>query len=159
MKIKKIALGIVAFCLIFYCSCKPAGTIAAHYSYETECLGVQGDGSQTLKAWGKGSNKMIAASQAKINAIKDVLFKGISKGNSGCNVRPLIVAVNAQEKHRDYFLAFFGTSGTYNKFVSNVDGVKDTQFVNDSKTVCGTTIKVLRSELRKQLVKDKILIQ
>jgi hypothetical protein len=159
MNVKKIAfLGLVLGLLASY-SCKPTTTIAAHYSYETECLGVEGDGSQTLKAWGKGIDKTIASAQAKKKALKDVLFKGISKGNSDCNVRPLIVEVNAEEKHEDYFLAFFGTDGAYKKFVSNVAGTKDTKFVNDSETVCGLTVRVSRSELRKQLVKDKILTQ
>lgn len=159
MTIKYIALLGLLSCLLGFSSCKPAATISAHYSYDTECLGAEGDGSQTLKAWGKGSNKTIATAQAKKNALKDVLFKGISKGSSDCSARPLIAEVNAEENHKEYFLTFFGSTGSYNTFVSNVAGTKDTKFVSDSETVCGLTIKVLRSELRKQLVKDKILTE
>ena len=65
MTIKYIALLGLLSCLLGFSSCKPTATISAHYSYETECLGAEGDGSQTLKAWGKGSNKTIDSAPAK----------------------------------------------------------------------------------------------
>ncbi|MCQ2265859.1 MAG: hypothetical protein MJZ46_07480 [Bacteroidales bacterium] len=68
-----------------------------YYTPEIECLGVEEDGSQTLRSWGVGRNKQDAIEQAKKNAVKAVLFKGIQKGNGECNVRPLIYEVNAQE--------------------------------------------------------------
>ena len=49
-------------------------------SFESECMGVELDGSQTLKAWGTGRNYSDACEQAKKNAVRDVLFKGIKNG-------------------------------------------------------------------------------
>ena len=37
--------------------------------FETECLGIEGDGSQTLRAWGTGRNRADAVEQAKKNAV------------------------------------------------------------------------------------------
>ena len=71
---------------------------AGFYEYETECLGVEGDGSQTVRAHGKGRNREDAMEQAKKNAVKDILFKGISKGSAECNVKPVLFNPNAREK-------------------------------------------------------------
>src|SRR3990167_7610323 len=80
---------------------------AGFYEVESECLGVEGDGSQTIRAHGKGRNREDAMEQAKKNAVKDVLFKGISKGSAECNVKPVLFNPNAREKFEDYFNAFF----------------------------------------------------
>ena len=52
----------------------PQRQIAGNYNYETECLGVELDGSQTLRAWGSGRNRSDAVEQAKKNGIRDVMF-------------------------------------------------------------------------------------
>lgn len=159
MTIRNVAFFSFFLCLIALSSCSPKQEIAAYYSYETECLGVEGDGSHTLKAWGKGSSKADALAQAKKNAVKDILFKGVSKGKSDCTVRPLIVEVNAEQKHQDYFFAFFADNGAYKKFISNADGSDSKNFVAGANNAYGVTVRVLRNKLRKQLVKDKILEQ
>ena len=87
-------------------SCSSKKSIAANYSNPTECLGVELDGSQTLKAWGNGRNRQDAVDQAKKNAIRDVIFKGIRDGKSECNTKPLVFEVNAQDKYEDYFNVF-----------------------------------------------------
>lgn len=46
-------------------ACHPQKKIAGNYSYETECLGVEMDGTQSLKAFGTGSNNADAIEQAK----------------------------------------------------------------------------------------------
>jgi len=70
---------------------------AGYYNYKTECLGVELDGSQTLKAWGNGRNKADAVEQAKKNAVRDVIFKGIIEGKQDCNQKPLVFEINAQK--------------------------------------------------------------
>ena len=52
-------------------------TTSAYQQYEPECLGVELDGSQTLRVWGVGSNKKDAVEQAKKDAVRAVIFKGI----------------------------------------------------------------------------------
>ena len=145
------------FTFLFLLSCYPKNQISGYYSFETECIGVELDGSQTLKAWGRGKNKKDAVEQAKKNAVRDVLFKGIRKGRSECELRPLLVEVNANEKYQKYFNAFFADGGHYVNFISNKDRSPKGRHVAGSEVVYGVTVRVLRSELKKQLLKDEIL--
>jgi hypothetical protein len=130
---------------------------------ETECLGVEMDGSVTLLAWGTGRNRFDAEAQAKKNAIKDVLFKGISKGGNGCDPRPLIPEVNADKKYEDYFNAFFSDrNGHYKRFVSGKDErigekIVRRRYKSTSGVTCRITIRVLRSELKVKLIEDGII--
>ena len=78
---------------------------AGNYSYETECMGVEGDGSQTVKGWGSGRNREDAVEQAKKNGLSSVLFEGI-RSTKGCNVKPVLFDSNIREKKEDYFNAF-----------------------------------------------------
>lgn len=51
---------VVGVALLLLNSCRTTTLISsesAYMSYETECLGTELDGSQTLRAWGKGKNR------------------------------------------------------------------------------------------------------
>ena len=93
-------------------------SVSSYHSFESECLGVELDGSETLRAWGRGKNRTDAIEQAKKNAVRDVLFKGVVAGSRECSVRPLITEVNAQERYASYFNDFFRDGGEYLKYVS-----------------------------------------
>ena len=126
--------------------------------FEVECLGVEGDGSQTVRAYGFGKDKEDATDQAQKNAVYAVIFKGITKG-SGCNMKPLINEVNAREKYEDYFDNFFKDDGPFKDFISMDDermfGREDTR--NALGRRYAVVITVLRSELRMKLKEDGIL--
>lgn len=137
---------------------------AAYSTYNVECLGVELDGSQTLRAWGLGKNKKDAVEQAQKEAVRTVIFKGIHEGISGCNTKPIIFEVNAEEKYEDYFNAFFKDGGEYLKYVSMEDEKKDGPFKKDKDkeksqhfVKYGITVRVLRSELKQRLETDNIL--
>lgn len=136
---------------------------AGYYTAETECLGVEMDGSVTLKAWGTGRNRFDAVEQAKKVALRDVLFKGIRKGNGDCNPRPLVPEVNAEMKHERYFNKFFSSKrGDYKDFVSGKDERIDEKIFRKKKGAPnGVTyivvVRVLRSELQAQLIEDGII--
>lgn len=134
-------------------------SLASYYSYETECLGLELDGSQTLRAWGEGNNKADAVEQAKKNAVYDVVFKGIRAGKAECNVRPLLTEVNARNKHEDYFNKFFADKGEYAKYVSMQDEKINSKASqkNKIKTKYGITVRVLRSELKSRLQTDGLI--
>jgi hypothetical protein len=137
---------------------------AGNYIYKTECLGVELDGSQTLKAWGNGRNRLDAVEQAKKNALRDVIFNGIREGKQECNQKPLIFEVNAQEKYEDYFNLFFTDGGEYKNYISlrderiwdkiNRDRKKNAESVTN-----GLVLRVLRSDLKEKLIADKIIKQ
>ena len=68
-------------------------------SFETVGLGSERDGSMTVRAWGKGKDKADALEQARKNALYDVIFKGVKKGEGTFNARPIIYEVNAETKY------------------------------------------------------------
>lgn len=133
---------------------------AARVGFDTQCLGVEEDGTQTLRAWGFGKKKKDAVEQAMKNAVRDVLFKGIKEGMDGCNMRPMITEVNARERHADYFNKFFADGGKYKRFVSLKDENKKKsreQVKSSLGTRWSVTVRVLCPQLREYLLKDKII--
>ena len=164
MKVKKIKVVGAALIAVtmFSSSYAQQQHTAANYNNETECMGVELDGSQTVKAWGKGKDRNDAVEQARKNAVRDVIFKGIRNGNDECNMKPLIVEVQAAEKYEDYFFEFFADGGKYAQFVSDVDEslfpkIKKDRRAQGSEVSYGVIIRVLRQELKKQLIADNIL--
>lgn len=159
-------LRIVFFTILsslFLISCKTGTDITANYTFKTECLGVEGDGSQTLRVGGVGRNRADAIEQAKKNGVRDVLFNGISNGKLECNPAPVLLEVNVLKKNEDYFNKFFEDGGEYQKFISARDGsdyhfeVINNRGKSGSQKSYRIIIRVLRSELKKQMIKDKIL--
>ncbi len=138
---------------------------AGFYNYETECLGVEGDGSQTVRSYGKGRNREDAIEQAKKNAVRDVIFKGITKGNNECNSKPLLFNPNAREKFEDYFNAFFVDNGPYKEFITSEDGsdmhpeVLKGRSQAGSQENYGVVVRVQRAKLKNKLIVDKIISQ
>ena len=127
-------------------------------------MGVELDGSQTLKAWGNGRNRADAVEQAKKNAVRDVIFKGILEGKQDCNQKPIVFEINAQEKYEDYFNAFFADGGEYKSFISLKDERIFDKISRDKKKTSesvtnGIVVRVLRAELKKKLITDSIIKQ
>ena len=161
--------GCIAISLISSCRINPSST--SYYTYQTECVNVELDGSQTLKAYGMGGNRNDAVEQAYKNAVRDVIFKGISSGSRECQSRPLMLEVNAEEKYRTYFNTFFadrsrfGNTVNYSRFVS----LQDERLIqhinrrpvtqNVDQDVYSAVVRVQREALRQQLIKDGIIKQ
>ncbi len=155
--------GLSALMLLTLISC-PVGVMAqanaSYSSIQVECLGVEMDGSQTLRVLGVGRNKTDAVEQAKKNAVAVVLFVGV-RGGEGCDQRPLLPEVNARQKYEEYFDRFFVDKGEYRKFVSMEDTKRRSTKKKKSKIqeYYYVTVRVLRSELKRQLVNDGLLQQ
>lgn len=141
------------------CRMQQQKSVSSYHSFESECLGVELDGLETLRAWGRGKNRTDAIEQAKKNAVRDVLFKGVVAGSRECSVRPLITEVNAQERYASYFNDFFRDGGEYLKYVSMEDKKtnSNTKASNKTQISYSTTVRVLRSQLQQKLIEDKIL--
>lgn len=154
---KKIILLVFVFSFLLYSCGSQKHESLEYFSLETECLGPELDGSQSLRAWGKGKKKNDAIEKAKKNALKDVLFNGIRKGKSGCNVIPLVVEVNAQQKYQDYFNKFFSKKRIYSKYVSNKNNSLEEEHNGEYEVVYGIQVSVLRNKLRDKLLKDRII--
>lgn len=141
-------------------ACKSVSTsTAAYYASEPECLGIERDGSQTLRVAATGRNKSDAVEQAKKDAVWAVLFKGIRSGNGGCNAKPLITEVNAGEKYQYYFNTFFKDNGEYKNYISMEDSRTNTTtaVTRDVQEKWYVTVRVLRPELQQKLIQDGIL--
>lgn len=154
----KILLGL-ALTLSLTLNSYAQGKMGIYTQFETECLGVEEDGSQTLRVWGSGKNKNDAQDQARKNAVRDVIFKGIRSGVEGCNVKPLVNEPNAREKYEDYFNEFFRDDTKYDKFVSDNDSKRSMKKVEKTKMGVRVVmvVRVLRPELKERLKKDGII--
>lgn len=151
-------LLLIFFCFMLFGSCRTTKT-TAYMSYDIQCLGVEGDGSQTLVTWGEGKNKKDAEEQAMKNAVYDVIFKGIHAGSSECNQVPLVNTPNARQKFEDFFNNFFADGGPYLNYVSLADqrrGSKDKeQYQYGEKR--SVTVRVLRPQLKEKLKSEGII--
>lgn len=142
-------------------SCKTPTNVSseyANYGFEIECLGLDPDGSQTIRTWGSGINKSKAIEQAKRNAVEAVIFKGITAGTGDCNKRPLVNEANARERYEDYFNRFFAQGGAYNRYVRLEE--KRTSRIkskNSSMEAWSVVVKIDRTALRQRLENDNLI--
>ena len=132
---------------------------ASMQGLNVECLGVEHDGSQTLRSTGSGRNKTDAVEQAKKNAVMAVIFTGIRGGKAGCDTRPLIYEANAREKYAKYFDIFFMDNGEYLKYTSFIDKRHGSNQKKSSKAekTYRITVRVLRNQLEERLINDGII--
>ena len=156
---KIILLSIAIVCTLLYSQKAGAQRIASFHEQDIECLGVEGDGSQTLRVTGTGRNRADAIEQAKKDAVMAVIFSGIRSGRSGCDMRPLISEANAREKYEEYFDIFFMDNGEYRKYISMADQKRNSKDKSKNKYVKNyrITVRVLRSELKERLKNDNVL--
>lgn len=144
---------------MFACQVQAQQTRALYAHQSIKCLGVELDGSQTLRVNGYGRNRADAKEQAMKNAVWAVVFQGIRDGVEGCNMRPLVTEVNAAERYEDYFNLFFSDKGAYKQYVS----LRDTRWFSRgrAKDKLGysydLTIRVLRAELKARLKADNVI--
>jgi hypothetical protein len=160
----KIKLTLIVFFLAFASSLNAQKKIAGNYIYKTECMGIELDGSVTLKAWGNGRNRADAVEQAKKNAVRDVIFTNILEGKQDCAKKALLLEVNAEEKYEDYFNKFFADGGEFKNFITLKDERIGEKISRDRKkaresVTNGLIVRVLRSELKSKLIADGIIKQ
>lgn len=152
---KKIFILVFAGSLLMGCKTP----ISGYYSYDTECLGKNYDGTQIVKTWGTGDDIKSAQIRAYQEALNDILFEGIRNGNSDCEVRPLVTEVNALEKYESYFNHFFSEKGNYRDFIKQTRNNKKVLRNNRSnmKEAYAYVIEVDVPSLRQQLRTDDII--
>ena len=130
--------------IVFLISCSVSRRTSGFYDYPVECLGSESDGSHTLLVMADGRNRVDAIEQAKKDAIKAIMLKGVTAGKQTCDPRPLIPEVNADRKYESYFADFFKDGGSYSQFV----GVQDERVWN----------KILRDRMKgRKQVKNSVV--
>lgn len=154
---KRIILSVVVVFAMVMTVCAQTKTVYDRSSIK--CMGVELDGSQTLRVLGYGRNRADAKEQAMKNAVWAVIFDGIRDGVGGCNTRPLVTEVNARERYEDYFNLFFADGGAYKEYVSLKD--TKTRSADRKKDKVGynyeMTIRVLRAQLKARLKADNVI--
>ncbi len=155
-------LSIFVFTMIVG-SCKSKiETVSGYFDYETECVSVDRNGFQTVKAWGIGMNEKEAILNARRRAIDDILFKGIRGGNSSCEIRPIISNPNKRRDNINYFNRFYAPKGLFEQYA----GLPDENWLrrklkinkrNDGKLAYEIIIEVDFMGLREQMKRDNLI--
>lgn len=155
-------IPLLVLCLAFAltgCSKKEVST-SSYYPSKTTYMNDEGDGSITVRAYGHGRNRRDAKAQAAKNALRDVIFRGVTVPGNAQLSRPLVTTLNAEEKFRDLFDAFFTDGGDYTRFVSSEDrkARSDNKEKNSVQVKEATTVRVLRPALRQYLIEKGVII-
>lgn len=160
MSMKKIvAILWIAVVAIVVAGCGPTKS-QAYYDYASKMIAAHGDGSFTIRAWGRSRNATMSYEAAQKQALEDVLFKGVKAQSSNLtDLKPLVMEVNGRERHEEYFNAFFSDEKVWGAFVSMKDRRTMTSRYQrtDAQTLAQVTVLVYRSELQKKLQNDGIL--
>lgn len=133
--------------------------VSSYIPTETVYMNSEGDGSLTLRAHGHGTNRNDAIKQAAKNAVRDVIFKGVNVPGNPELSKPLVTAVNAEEKFSVFFNSFFADGGEYKNFVTAEDrkSGSNKKEKNEVNVKLSTTVRVLRSELKFYLIDNGIV--
>lgn len=153
---KTFIYGLI-FGLVLFSSCTTSKSVATNYTSRTECIRIELDGSQSLIAWGNGSNESIAIENAKRKALRDLLFLGITEGKSDCISIPIVLEVKAQKTYENYFANFFKNDSNYKDFISIKKVLKKVKVSSDKSLIYGIEVRVLVTELRQKMISDGIL--
>ena len=153
------------YCLTLFAAILSCGskreviTTVAYQTYETECLGKDMDGMQTLRVWGTGLSESDALENAIKKAVFEITFTGIAAGQGECNSYPVIDEANARQKHEMYFDDFFEKGGKYKKFAKVRSQQKKTarNYHGDGTELVEVIVVVDRPALKKRFEKDKII--
>lgn len=152
----------ILFVLFFLCIHITVGLAqgsAQKVDFNVQCMGIEMDGSQTLRVSGYGRRRSDAREQAKKNAVWAVIFYGVQEGAKGCNTRPLVTEVNARERHEEYFNKFFADGGPYLEYVSLADRKRGSTMHQKDKLGANyiITLRVLCPQLKSKLKADGII--
>jgi len=152
---KKFFMILVLICLI-----APLGLAKDKIDdnrYEIEMAEVGEPGTLVVKVWCYNKKPQISEDVAKMNAIKGVLFKGVS--DSGRMKGRKALVEDGYENHKDYFDAFFkeGKYANYSRVALN-NYVEQNSLVKVGKLYkIGKIVVISYNDLRKQLETDKII--
>lgn len=157
---KQLSILFLALMMVF-ASCDPQQKIAGNYTYDTECQGIAGDGQWSVRAFGKGKNKIEALAVAKRNALEEILFKGLRKGMAGCDQRPVLTDPNIREREQAYFGKFFSEGGEYLNYVSLKPNSyeKKMKIEGESNFTFGFELHVDYVKLKEKMKTDNLIKQ
>jgi hypothetical protein len=156
-KIFLCAVVAVAMTLVS-CNLQKISTAASH-EVKSKFMNLEGDGSITVRAYGIGRYRGDALDQARKNAIRDVMLRGVYVPGDPQMSRPLILEVNAEEKYADFLYQFLADGGSYKYFTSREDRRRETneKYWTGKQMKMSTTVRVLRPQLQQYLKENNII--
>lgn len=155
---KSVIISMLALLLLSGCNAsKKIDSTYAYNDFEVKCVATDGE-YELLRSWGKGNDKKSSLVQARKNALRAVMFKGITGGVGGCRMHPIVTAVNAEENNREYFNNFFSENGQWSKFVK-IDEKRGSRKLSRNKEIENweVTVAVDLNQLINHLRKDNII--
>jgi hypothetical protein len=158
MKKNLLYLSLVG--LLAFSGCAEQKKLNSSYTYKTECLGAEFDGSQTVVAYSDKRNREDAIEEAKKVAIREILFTGLREGKPECDVKPILNEANAYANHEEYFNRFFTSAyKTFALFIEERAGqkAKQQQKLKDVTQSTGYVLKISRPALKQKMISDGIL--
>lgn len=135
---------------LFACKTPERETTAAFYNFEIQYIRSGMEGDIQVKVFAEGRNQSECIAQAKYEAVKTLVFKGITGDPSP---KPLVPENNAQEKYKPYFSSFFSTGGKYQNYVTTS---KDGAIEKTDIYKVGNRLKI---GVQLVLQKDKLLLE
>ena len=125
--------------------------------YDIEMAEIGEPGTLVVKVWCYSKKAQVSEDVAKMNAVKGVLFKGVS--DSGRMKGRKALVEDGYENHHDYFDDFF-KNGKYAKYarVALNNYVEQNSLIKVGKLYkIGKIVVISYNDLRQQLEKDKII--
>lgn len=125
--------------------------------YDIEMAEVGEPGTLVIRVWCYSKKPRIDEEVAKMNAIKGVLFKGVSDSGRIKGRKPLVE--DGYECHKEYFDVFFkeGKYGKYSRVSLNNYVEQNGMIKVGKKFKIGKIVVISYNALRKQLENDKII--
>jgi len=127
------------------------GNNPTNYNYEIQFLKTGLQGTELFKVYSYCKKEKDCIENAKVDAVKAILFKGIP--GSGITA-PMVNEVGAEEKYSDYFKEFLKPGGKYLNYVSiSNDGSinENDRFKVGKQLKIGVIVSVQKANLRKEL--------
>ena len=143
--------------MIALCSLILLSFVANNKTFQTECVTIETDGYVTIKIWDTKKGAKYKREQARKDAIRAILYSGISNGN-GCSTQPPILnKAEEKENFKSIEKSFFSPDGEWSMFTrsSSIETTLPSSLGRRNWKVY--QVSVSKNELRKYLEEQKII--
>lgn len=152
--------SILLVAVLASCKSAPTNTMASFYTNNSlECISADMYGNEVVQVIANGRNRNAAIAEAKEQAIKTVMFKGIVTDKKECSIKPIVTEANAEERYKKYFDKFFKKGGKNRKYTSVRRIAFQSHVVKNGISYESYSVEVTvnRKEIQKRLAKDEII--
>jgi hypothetical protein len=124
-------------------------------AFEVSCEAVGVEGVQVLQVYGVARNDRDALLEARRNAVRALLFRGVS--TRVCTVPPLLRPAQLTSEADEYFARFFARGGLYLSYVEFAGDEVESRVTIGRDVKIGTTVVVNRRRLLQDLEQAGII--